>query len=138
MLSLLTRNLHLLFSLFFSLFPPQSFCCNVHHPLFLLFILYLFIAFYRIFRFLYAVYMLAICFYHILHTHTPFSFPLLSSIYFPLLTPPPPPFSLSLSFSLSSSLSFWHVLGGSNSGSSETSLPNLACSLLLVDQLIDL
>ncbi|KAB5567817.1 hypothetical protein PHYPO_G00237200 [Pangasianodon hypophthalmus] len=28
--------------------------------------------------------------------------------------------------------------GGSNSGSSETSLPNLACSLLLVDQLIDL
>ncbi|XP_062855407.1 AP2-associated protein kinase 1-like isoform X2 [Trichomycterus rosablanca] len=28
--------------------------------------------------------------------------------------------------------------GGSNSGSSETNLPNLACSLLLVDQLIDL
>ncbi|GAA6070772.1 AP2-associated protein kinase 1 isoform X9, partial [Tachysurus ichikawai] len=31
-----------------------------------------------------------------------------------------------------------HSQGGSNSGSSETSLPNLACSLLLVDQLIDL
>lgn len=44
--------------------------------------------------------------------------------------------------SLSSlSLSLWHISGGhsrSNSGSSESSIPNLARSLLLVDQLIDL
>lgn len=47
----------------------------------------------------------------------------------------------SMSISVSLSLSFWHVSGGhsrSNSGSSESSIPNLARSLLLVDQLIDL
>lgn len=48
-------------------------------------------------------------------------------------------FTILLSYSFSSC--FWHVLGGhshSSSGSSETSLPTLARSLLLVDQLIDL
>lgn len=47
--------------------------------------------------------------------------------------------SMSISFSVS--LSFCHVSGGhsrSNSGSSESNIPNLARSLLLVDQLIDL
>lgn len=45
------------------------------------------------------------------------------------------------SLSLSLSLSFCHVSGGhsrNNSGTSESSIPNLARSLLLVDQLIDL
>lgn len=39
------------------------------------------------------------------------------------------------------SFCLWHISGGhsrSNSGSSESSIPNLARSLLLVDQLIDL
>lgn len=47
-----------------------------------------------------------------------------------------PPFPPPLTF-----LSIWPLLGGhsrSNSGSSESSLPNLARSLLLVDQLIDI
>uniref|UniRef100_A0A671NXD0 non-specific serine/threonine protein kinase n=1 Tax=Sinocyclocheilus anshuiensis TaxID=1608454 RepID=A0A671NXD0_9TELE len=72
--------------------------------------------------------------------HSPFVNIFFSSSFFPTLL-----ISHLLSLFLSPSLflfsSFRHVLGGhsrSNSGSSETSLPSLARSLLLVDQLIDL
>lgn len=53
----------------------------------------------------------------------------------------PPRVCLYSSCPLAFPLSLWPILGGhsrSNSGGSESSLPSLARSLLLVDQLIDL
>uniref|UniRef100_A0A673HCJ3 non-specific serine/threonine protein kinase n=1 Tax=Sinocyclocheilus rhinocerous TaxID=307959 RepID=A0A673HCJ3_9TELE len=97
---------------------------------FLLFIWFLLFLFPLFFSFLFSP----------LIPHSPFVNIFFSSSFFPTLL-----ISHLLSLFLSPSLflfsSFRHVLGGhsrSNSGSSETSLPSLARSLLLVDQLIDL
>uniref|UniRef100_A0AAR2KHX4 non-specific serine/threonine protein kinase n=1 Tax=Pygocentrus nattereri TaxID=42514 RepID=A0AAR2KHX4_PYGNA len=145
MLWLLTNNL--LFSLYFS----PSFLRNIH--VFVLPFSHLFndlIAFFIPCCFMLAVNFRSYFFLSLFILHVSPSFP--SNTFFLLSSPPisslfqPPSVSttllilssLSLSVSVSVSASFWHLLGGSNSGSSETSLPNLACSLMLVDQLIDL
>uniref|UniRef100_A0A671NU83 non-specific serine/threonine protein kinase n=1 Tax=Sinocyclocheilus anshuiensis TaxID=1608454 RepID=A0A671NU83_9TELE len=121
-------------------FSPAD-CSHGNQPLVFLFVLcFLFPAIHLVFAFSLSSFLFFSFLFSPLIPHSPFVNIFFSSSFFPTLL-----ISHLLSLFLSPSLflfsSFRHVLGGhsrSNSGSSETSLPSLARSLLLVDQLIDL